>query len=75
MKHGRKKPYTDAGVKRLPCARCGEPAYSQWSTCADNNLWRPICMQCDIDLNLLVLVYMGDPDVDLKISKYREELT
>jgi len=71
-KHGRKEPYTEIGLKRLPCARCGDPAFSQWQSCADGNLWRPICKQCDIELNLLVLVFMEDPDIDEKITKYRE---
>jgi len=74
MKHGRKKQYTEIGLRRLPCARCGDPAYSQWQTCADGNLWRPICKKCDIKLNLLVLVFMGDPEIDEKMEAYRKEL-
>ncbi len=74
MRHGRKKPYAEIGLKRLPCARCGDPAFSQWQICSDGNLWRPICKQCDIDLNLLVLVFMGDPEIDEKMEEYRKEL-
>lgn len=28
-RHGRVKPYTEIGVRRLPCVRCGRPATQQ----------------------------------------------
>jgi hypothetical protein len=71
MRHGRKKPYTEVGIKRLPCARCGEPATQQWRACADG-LWRPICTKCDVVLNVIVLTFMGDPDVVDKTKRYCE---
>lgn len=73
MRHGRKKPYTEVGVKRLPCARCGKPAHMQWRACADG-LWRPICKKCDIMLNRIVLIFMKDPDYVTKLEKYRKSL-
>lgn len=33
--HGRRQPYTEIGVRRVPCTRCGEPAEYQWQVCAD----------------------------------------
>lgn len=71
---GRRQPYTEAGVKRMPCARCGERATFQWQICSDGNLWRPICVACDVSLNEKVLEFMGDKDVKAKMAKYREEL-
>lgn len=71
---GRREPYTDAGVRRLKCVRCGQPAVHQWQTCADDNLWRPICKQCDVALNHLALTFMKDPDAEAKIAKYREAM-
>lgn len=71
---GRKKPYTDAGLKRMSCARCGQQATHQWSACADDNLWRPICVSCDLELNELVLKFMNDPDTESKIAHYKETL-
>lgn len=73
-RHGRRQPYTDAGVRRLPCFRCGRPAMHQWSACADGNLWRPICLACDIELNRMVLAWMGfEPaDVERKMAAYIE---
>ncbi len=71
-RYGRREPYTEEGVKRLPCTRCGEPAMHQWNVCSDWNLHRPICKQCDIELNLLVLWFMRDPDWQQKIDAYKE---
>lgn len=68
--HGRKKPYTEIGIERLPCFRCGEPAYHQWQVCADNNTFRPLCINCDIELNELVLDFMGFEDAEEKLITY-----
>lgn len=57
----RKQPYTDAGIKRLGCIRCGKQAISQWQICADGNNYRPMCESCDITLNDIVLKFMGHP--------------
>ncbi len=69
-RHGRRQPYTTAGIRRLPCCRCGRPADSQWQVCADGRLFRPICDPCDIELNAMVLRWMGDPDAEAKIARY-----
>lgn len=66
----RRKPYTEAGVRRMPCFRCGQPSEYQWQICADNNIYRTICAECDIALNTLVLMFMRDPDRDHKMRKY-----
>lgn len=68
--HGRRRPYTDAGIRRLPCVRCKRPAAFQWSVCADGNLQRPLCADCDVALNRLVLEWAGDPDVEAKMAAY-----
>jgi hypothetical protein len=72
-RYGRKEPYTAIGIRRLPCCRCGRPAVHQWSACADGNLQRPLCMECDIGLNEVALRFIGDPDTDAKIAAYREK--
>jgi len=74
---GRRKPYTEIGIRRMKCVRCGEPAVHQWSACADGNLWRPICRDCDILLNRIALMFMfpDDPDGnEEKINRYIESL-
>lgn len=72
-RYDRTKLYTEAGVQRLPCARCGKPAEQQWFTCADG-FWRPICIECDIKLNEMVLRFMNDPHWKSKIRQYRKEM-
>lgn len=68
---GRKKPYTERGIRRLPCARCGGKATHQWQICSDGNKWRPVCVACDIALNETVLKFMRDGKRKEKIADYR----
>jgi len=51
----RKNPYTINGLKRLKCFRCGRQAVHQWQICSDGNVYRPLCLKCDIMLNKMVL--------------------
>lgn len=72
----RTKPYTKIGIRRLPCYRCGErPSVHQWNICADNNVFRAICLECDIDLNRMVLEWIKDPDIDSKMAEYIASVT
>lgn len=57
----RRKPYTERGVRRKRCMKCGEPATTQWRVCADGS-WRPVCADCDVALNYLVLRWFGHPE-------------
>lgn len=68
----RKKPYTELGIKRLKCFRCGAPAVHQWQVCADGNVYRAICLACDIALNEMVLRFMGFKDWKAKIKRYEQ---
>lgn len=70
----RTQPYTEQGIKRLDCLRCGMPARFQWQICADGNRYRPICDVCDIALNELVLEFMLHPDALQLAKKYRERV-
>lgn len=67
----RAHPYTENGIRRVGCIRCGAPAAYQWNICADGNHYRPICGRCDVELNAVVLVFMGHPNVDGLIRDYR----
>ena len=67
----RRKPYTQIGIRRVPCFRCGEPSFFQWQICADGNRFRGLCKPCDIALNDLVLKFMRDPERASKIQAYR----
>jgi hypothetical protein len=71
--HGRRRPYTQIGIRRLPCFRfevCGNMAEYQWNVCADGNLYRPLCAQCDVALNAMVLRWMLHPDAQRLIEDY-----
>ena len=68
----RKTPYTIKGLSRLKCVRCGAQATAQWQICSDGNTYRPLCRSCDIDLNKLVLEWIGHPDAEELLAKYTE---
>ena len=69
----RSKPYTDRGVRRLKCFRCGKGATTQWQICADGNTWRPLCTFCDIELNKVVLEFMRFPKRKLMGAHYEAD--
>lgn len=74
VRHGRRQPYTERGILRLPCARCGRPASQQWLACADG-VWRPICARCDVGFNRMALRFMRDPQADAKVTRYAAKRT
>lgn len=67
---GRKEPYTERGIRRVPCARCGKPSTEQWTICSLNGLWHGICPACDALLNQLLLRFMQHPDPDATLAAY-----
>lgn len=69
----RTKPYTEIGISRLTCIRCGKKAQFQWQICSDGNVFRPICVECDIELNRLVLDFFNHPDIDGLMKAYELE--
>lgn len=66
----RRTPYTQIGIARLQCIRCGGVPSEQWSACADRNNWRPLCIECDVELNRLVLEWMGHPRSKEAMDEY-----
>ena len=71
---GRRDPYTEVGIRRMPCFRCGRPAVHQWQLCANGNRYLPICTECDIRLNRLVLQFMKHPFRRKLMEKYRNKM-
>ena len=69
----RKTPYTEIGIRRLKCFRCENKAQFQWQICSDGNQFRPICLPCDVELNEMVLKFMGFKDWKEMIEKYKAE--
>lgn len=70
----RKIPYTEKGILRIKCIRCGEQAIYQWQICADGNNYRPFCKRCDVELNRAVLKFMKHPHVNEVIDSYEIEV-
>lgn len=64
--------YTQGEVERRLCSRagCWRMAHACWSGCADDNVQRPLCAECDIDLNRQVLQWWGDPEWEARITAY-----
>jgi hypothetical protein len=70
----RKQPYMLSAIRHLKCVRCGAKAFSQWSVCADQNNYRPLCKACDIALNKMVLNWMGHPRAKELASAYKAKM-
>lgn len=71
---GRRTPYTDRGIRRVPCARCGKPSHHQWNACALGGRYFGVCRDCDIGLNRVALEFMGIPEADKLIADYERSL-
>jgi hypothetical protein len=67
---GRRAPYTDTGIRRVPCARCGKPSRFQWSVCANGNRHQGCCAECDIELNRLALTFFRFDNIEERIAMY-----
>ena len=70
----RTKPYTAIGIRRLKCFRCGARAGATWQICSDGGIFRPICHQCDVELNYWVLRWMNFPDWEAKFKQYVDKV-
>lgn len=66
----RTKPYTEIGISRVPCARCGSPSRYQWQICADGRQFRGLCEACDIGLNRMVMRYVWGRKREADITAY-----
>jgi hypothetical protein len=70
----RRRPYTEIGIRRVPCVRCGAPSVHQWNACALGGQYFGVCTDCDIALNKLVLEFMRMPDAYRLLSEYERRL-
>lgn len=71
----RRKPYTETGIGRMICSKdgCGKRAKFQWQICADGNIYRPICPQCDVAINEMVTRFMWGQKRESGLKAYREK--
>lgn len=70
----RRKPYTQIGIRRVPCKRCGRPSRFQWSVCATNNEQFAVCERCDILLNEIVLLFFKIHNSAVLLRKYARKV-
>ena len=78
MARPRLKPYTTIGIRRMKCFRCGAKALHQWNICADNSAtgraqFRPVCLECDIALNYLILSWARFPNAHAMGRAYEKK--
>lgn len=68
--------YTREDIARVLCSRagCGRQAHASWAACCDGNVLRPLCAECDVELNWRALEWMGDPDREAKIVAYANRM-
>lgn len=55
-------------------AGCDRRAQASWAGCADQNINRPLCPEHDVQINLMVLYWWGDPNWEKKIREYVVEM-
>lgn len=71
-KIGRKKPRSAAEMAKQKCVGCRKPAVHQWSCCANDNLWMPVCLDCDFALNEVALAVLKIPNREVMMRRYRQ---
>jgi len=71
---GRKRPYTELGILRVSCSRCGKPSKFQWQCCATGNRWMGVCENCDILLNEMVLRFFRIRGWRAMLKKYIDKV-
>lgn len=57
-----------------PCVRCDAPSQCQWMICANDRNFVPLCIDCDIELNFLVLSFLGFVNPQSYIDAYKAKL-
>lgn len=72
---GRREPYTERGISRVPCSRCAKPSRFQWQACANGRRYLGVCEDCDIELNRLALEFMRVPNAEALMAAYVKRVT
>ena len=72
---GRRKPYTERGISRVPCRRCGAPSKQQWQVGANGSRWLGVCAACDLELNRMTLAFFRLPNQAVLMAAYERALT
>lgn len=64
------RPYTERQIEKGRCFRCGGQAKFQWNACADDNIWRMLCAECDVLVNEAVCRILHPETWRAKIKRY-----
>jgi len=69
---GKKTEYTDTELKNQKCEveGCSQPARYQWNCCADSNIWRRLCSDHDLELNVQLMTFMKVKGWKAKLKRY-----
>jgi hypothetical protein len=71
--HKRRTPYTERGISRIPCVKCGSPSHHQWRICC-TNAYTAVCRPCDETINAIIAKWAFGPDEANKLlAKYRQQ--
>jgi hypothetical protein len=68
-----KDPLTNAEIRKLKCQRCGKKAIHQWSLCCLDGRYVPVCLECDILLNLIIADFLNLPDAKEVVADYANQ--
>lgn len=64
--------YMVGEIEQFMCSvqGCGDRSHASWAGCADQNIQRPLCAEHDVQINLMALLWWGDPRWNDKIEEY-----
>ena len=64
---------TGSDIDGKPCCKCGRPAVESFNICAlgYSKIW-PVCRECDIEINELVVRFIFGGRRERALKKYRE---
>ena len=58
----------------IPCVHCGANSQCQWVVCANGPDFIPMCIDCDIALNHLILSFLKFENCEDLMKQYKESL-
>lgn len=70
----RRRPYPEAKLYTMKCHCCATPARFQWNACADGNVWRPLCPECDVKINVEVMKVLDPVNWRKRIRAYCKDI-
>ena len=64
---------TGSDIDGKPCCKCGQPAVESFNICALDyrKIW-PVCRECDIEINELVVRFIFGKRRERALERYRE---